>query len=547
MRVCDYIALFLKQNDIDCFFGYQGGAVTPLIDAMTIAGLRYIQCYHEQASGFAAEAYARLTKKCSVTVVTNGPGATNLVSAIAQAHLDSIPCLFITGQVNTFDLKEKDVRQNGFQEIDAVSMARPLTKYAKQITGVSEVGDILREALDAAYSGRKGAVLLDIPMNILMSETDDSAIKETKTASVFSADEQKTAQALSLLRFAKRPLILIGGGVRLADAEDELERFVNKTALPTVKTLMGFDIRTTTEIGFSGNYGGFAANLAVQSADVILALGTRFAKRQVGKDIKQYAPNAQIIHVDIDDMELKHSAFTHLKIHADIKAFLNKAIELAEFKAPKEWLSEIDQLKEKFAPLYTQKEFQPVGIVKEISDLAPADAVITTDVGQNQMWVAQGWTLKKGQRFLTSGGLGCMGYSLPAAVGACFAYPERPVICFSGDGGFQMNMQELQSVSATRLPIKIFIFNNNSLGMIREAQMKYHDSRFVGTKVGYGVPDLEKLAFAYGIAYHLFEKSSLPTILNSNSPALIEIDFPAEVSRAMTRFDFPEIYGGNRS
>ena len=545
MRVYDFIAKYLKERGINRFFGYQGGAVTPLIDAMVLSGLQYVQCYQEQASGFAADAYARLTQNCSVTVVTNGPGATNLVTAIANAHLDSVPSLFITGQVNTTDLKDKDRRQNGFQEIDTISMVRPFTKYAKQITQVSDVKYSLDKAFKEALSARKGAVVLDIPMDILMSEIDCSQIMMSQINSYPLVSEQSVDETIQLLRSSKRPLLLVGGGVRLSGAENELSKFVDKTAIPTVKTLTGLDVYTSSDIGFSGNYGVFSANMALQNADVILALGTRFAKRQVGKNISQYAPHAKIIHVDIDETELAHFSFANLSIHADIRNFLQIVNKKADFKTPEKWLLEIKQIKEKYATIYDKEEFLPVQIVKEIAKYVLSDSIITVDVGQNQMWVAQGWLLKKGQRILSSSGLGCMGYSLPAAIGSCFANPEKTVISFTGDGGLQMNLQELQSVCTHNLPIKIFVFNNHSLGMIRESQMKYHNSRFVGTENGYGVPDLKKLAFAYGINYFQWQKDIICDVLERPGPSIIEIPLPQRVSRAMTRFDFPEIYEEN--
>lgn len=529
MKGCDYISKLLLSEGVTHVFGYQGGAVTPLIDAFARAGLKYVQCRHEQASGFAADAYARLTGKCGVVVVTNGPGATNVITAVANAHLDSVPVLFITGQVNVSDMKTENVRQNGFQEIDTVSMAKPVTKYAARIMEKSVLRNEFSKAFRIACSGRKGAVLIDLPMNLLFEDIPD--IMPSQEPEVGTELDDETAQTVAkMLKRAERPVIVAGGGIRSAGAEKELAAFVRKTKIPVVRTLMGYDIYTQTNAGFSGNYGLPCANNAIYQSDLILALGTRLAKRQVGKCFADYAPAAKIVHVDIDKAELEHVVRPDIAICCDVSVFLKKMNALAVMTNIKRWTVQIEQWKKEKLPS------KPVDIVRKISAFAPAKCVVTTDVGQNQMWVAQGWQLKKGQRFLTSGGLGCMGFSLPAAIGAAAAGSKR-IIAFTGDGGLQMNLQELQTVAEQKTPVKLFVFNNHSLGMIAEGQMKYHNGRFVGTKNGYSVPDLGKTALAFGWKYARYDSCDIKQILESKASVLVEIPLKDKVTRAFTRLD----------
>lgn len=526
MKGYDYISRCLLSRGIKYVFGYQGGAVTPLIDAMTRAGLKYVQCRHEQASGFAADAYARLTGKCAVVVVTNGPGASNAVTAVANAYLDSVPVLFITGQVNTADLKQDGVRQNGFQEIDTVSMVKPITKYAARITDKAAVRQEFEKAFRLAENGRKGAVLLDLPMNILFEEITDAACTGAPQPEKEITDND-AVKILDFLNKAKRPVIVAGGGIRSANAQKELFKFAQKTGLPVVRTLMGYDLYTETDAGFSGNYGMPAANRLVYESDLILAIGTRFGKRQIGKKFSDYAPCAKVIRIDIDETELTHVVQPEFALRCDAKTFLKKmnGLQITQRITRPPVFKDSDKLP------------KPVDIVRKISLLAPEDCIVTTDVGQNQMWTAQGWQLKQKQRFLTSGGLGCMGFALPAAFGATFAGAKKKIFAFTGDGGLQMNLQELKTIADRGYPIKIIVFNNGSLGMIREAQMKYHGGRFIGTKQGYSVPDLEKTAEAFGIKYVRFNSRSLKEALESNAPALIEIPLKGNVTRAFTRFD----------
>lgn len=540
MRVCDFIAKYLKQNGFDNVFGFQGGAITPLIDSLALEGIKYIQGYHEQASGFMADTAARLTNKCQIAMATNGPGATNLITAIANAHLDSAPTLFITGQVNTTDMKKKDERQNGFQEVDTVSMVKPVTKYAKTVKKTDDVLFELQKALYIAQNGRKGAVLLDFPLNVLMSEMSDKPLKEFKTPKK-KETKQNFDKIVKLINSSKRPLILLGNGIRLSDATYDLKEFVKKTNIPVVTTLLGKDIYTDNTVGFSGLYGQVPANLALHNADLVLVLGARLAKRQFGNAQKNYAPKAKFIHIDIDFTELYRVIKSGVKVKCDLKSALQILNQSDVNVCPQQWLEQISVWKEKYKDdILVNGDVDPVRFIQNISRLADENYIITTDVGQNQMWCAQGWEIKNGQRFLSSGGLGCMGFSLPASIGAKLTNPEKSVIAFMGDGGFQMNLQELQTIKLYGLPVKIVIFNNNSLGMIQENQYKYMQSRYVGTKEGYSGPDLVKIAEAYGIQY--FNQENIEDFMKSDKASMLEIRLDQSPTRLMLKYDKADVY-----
>ena len=544
MRVCDFIADYFYQKSLKYYFGFQGGAVTPLIDSMYQKGIRFFQSYHEQAGGFSADAYARISGELSVVMATNGPGATNLVSAVANAYLDSIPVLFITGQVNTTDIRKEGIRQNGFQEVDNVSIMRPITKYATQIQKAEDVLYELEKAIDIATSGRKGAVLVDIPLNILMSEINEGALRQyKKTKTEYKIEKCTFDTVLQMMEKAKRPVVLAGGGVRACNAVDLLEQLSQKTKFPVISTWMGFDVYTSSRYGVSGLYGQTYANLALLNADFVLVLGSRFAKRQIGASFEKYISGATVIQVDIDETELTHNHQPDLAIHGDILDFLKVLLSHDLPTCPSDWTKQLQNWKIKYAnDIYVNGIEDPVLFVKNISLNADKHTIVCTDVGQNQMWVMQGWQLKEGQRVLTSGGLGCMGFSVPAAIGAQLADKKASVIAFCGDGGFQMNVQELQTIATNDLPIKIVVFNNNSLGMIQENQDKYMGGRFCGTKEGYTAPDFKKLANAYGLKYVLYDDKKTANFLNHKGACLVEIKLNAPVTHLMKRYDRNDVY-----
>ncbi|MGN0014145.1 MAG: thiamine pyrophosphate-binding protein [Candidatus Gastranaerophilaceae bacterium] len=540
MKVCDFIAAFLKDKKYDKVFGYQGGAVTPLIDSISKENINFIQCRHEQASGFAADAAARISNKCQIVIATNGPGATNLVSAIANAYLDSVPVLFIVGQVMCQDMKTDSIRQNGFQEVDSSSITKSITKYSKCIKSADEVLYELQKAVFTAETGRKGAVLLEIPLDILISEIDDTKLKTfDKIKCEYNIND--IDEIVSLLKKAEKPIIVAGGGIRLASAEQELENFISKTNIPMVTTLMGKDVFAKTNIGFSGLYGQISANLALYNSDLVMFLGSRLAKRQMGGNLKKYCPFAKTINIDIDNFELNRVKDTDIKINCDLNKFLNELNKYDFQKVSDNWSFQIQQWQDKYKEeIYKNPECEPVKHIEEISNFADKDYIITTDVGQNQMWCAQAWKIKNGQRFLSSGGLGCMGFSLPAAIGAKFSQPSKKVIAFMGDGGFQMNLQELETVADNHLNIKIVIFNNNSLGMIQEGQLKYHSGNYIGTKKGYSCPNIEKVANAFNFKY--FSSDKKEKFMQYDDKCILEIKLSQNPTRVFVKYDRNDVF-----
>ncbi len=560
MKVVDYIAKYIENLEVEQVFGYQGAAINPLIDAIAkTEKIQYVQAYHEQAAGFCADAYSRITGKTGIALVTNGPGTTNLITSIANAHLDSIPCLFFTGQVNTFDINPSflNIRQNGFQEVDIINMVKPVTKYAKTITDATKIKYELEKALHIANEGRKGAVLLDLPFDIQNEEIEEKYLDNFKTNEKTAINDkilEKIDKASKMITQAKRPVIIVGGGIRSANALSEFGEFIKMTNIPSVSTLMGLDIFSKTNVGFSGLYGTTVANLTIYNADLIIVLGSRLAKRHFGFTKEQFNNGGKIIHIDIDKHELNRATKEDLSINTDIKSFLvylNKHLSTLKMENLSEWKKTIQKWQNKFDKNteINNSCVDPVKFVKQISKLLPEDAIITIDVGQNQMWVAQGLKVKKNQRILTSGGLACMGFSLPAAIGAKLAQPEKKVFAFAGDGGFQMNLQELQLISDKNINIKYFVFNNSTLGMIKELQYKLFGSRYNGTGKEYGVPSLKQIAKTYSMDYLKIDKNykieALKQKLESKNPCLIEIELNKENTFVLNKNCEPEIYKEN--
>jgi acetolactate synthase-1/2/3 large subunit len=550
MNVSEFITNFFISRKIMHVFGFQGGAILKLLDSMISSGcIEYIQNYHEQASSFCADAYARISGNVGVAMATSGPGATNLINGIANAQFDSIPCIFITGQDYTYNIdKPEGVRQNGFQDLDIVSMVKPITKYAVTITDPNRIRYELEKAFYLATSGRPGAVLLDIPIDIQFASINENNLNG------FIPEEEsyeidKVHEVISRLKQAGRPVILAGGGVRIAKAVGELKEFADFSGIPVVATLNGIDAYDKT-FSFSGLHGNTFSNLTVYNADLLIVLGARLGLRQVGKYKNNYS-KAKIIHVDIDKNELNRVLLEDLSIYADLKLFLaalNQALKQEVLPDFREWYATV----EKWEKNYSQNTFlnedgiDPVRFIRELSRLFADDAIITADVGQNQMWVAQALKIKKSQRLLNSSGFGSMGYSLPAAIGAKTANPEAQVIAFTGDGGLQMNVQELLLLSRRRLDIKCIVFNNNTLGMMREVQRRYFDSKYYGSREQYFVcVNLELLAQTYGIGYLRVptegDLSKIEQVLNTNGPYLIDLQISSE-SKLLNRYDEAEVF-----
>lgn len=533
MKVSDAVAKYLASQGITTIFGYQGGAITHLIDSFDREKIRYIQTYHEQGASLAADAYSRVSEQgIGVAIATNGPGATNMVTGIANAYCDSVPVLYLTGQVHTFAMKkDARIRQESFQEIDILSIVKSITKYAVTVMDKDQVLPELQKAIQIAKSGRPGPVLVDLPVDVQGDQIDYLELDE-----VIPEDNPNDKYELDLWKMKfEKPLIIAGGGIRTGHAVRELREFVEKTHIPVVTSLMGLDAMDHCNpdyIGFIGSYGNRYANLAVQNADLILVLGSRLDMRQTGKRRDLFAPNAKIVHVDIDEAELGHFVLEEKSIQSDILTFLKKEIQNVPENVPNwnEWKSQINAWKQKYSDTMEldSARMNPNAILKQMGQWMNPETIACSDVGQNQMWLAQSFR-GSDLRILNSGGLGAMGYSLPAAIGAAFAKKDdTTVVAFMGDGGLQMNIQELQVVGAYQLPIITVVWNNHALGLIRDVHEKYYNCRYVGSVDGFSLPDLSSLAVAYRLGYvkvtSMDELSQVEPILKDHRPYLVEIE-----------------------
>ena len=547
MKLSDYVIEFLKSQQVSHIFVFAGGAITHLMDSLYKSdNIHPIVVQHEQAGAFAAEAYARVNGNLGVTMATSGPGATNLTTGIGSAYFDSIPCLYITGQVNTYEYKfDVPVRQIGFQETDIVSIVKPITKYAYMVTTPEEIEYVLQKAVYIAKSGRPGPVLIDIPMDIQRAEIDIDNLQGYPEQFENQADENlKVEKYINLvtekINNSKRPVILAGGGVRLAKAAQELLNLANKTGIPIVTTLMGLDAlphNHSSFCGMIGAYGNRFANFTAANSDLVIVIGSRLTSRQTSNKPETFAREAEIIHVDIDCSELQRIKNSSLSINCDAKTFLailNNKLEEYNQENIREWIAVTKKYKEKYPDFSQDSEgnyLDPNGFMNSLSKFLEPGDVICLDIGQNQIWAAQSLRLKERQRMLISGGMGAMGFALPAVVGAYMASLDNSVIAIVGDGGIQVNIQELQTIVRNKLPIKIIIMNNNSLGMVRHFQEIYFESRYSATVEGYDAPDFKGIAQAYKIDYFNIKSSAdvddiLNQALKSQAAAIIEVELP---------------------
>jgi len=559
MNVAQYVAGFLIEKRVGHVFGYQGGAILKLVDEMVATGrIRFVQNYHEQGSAFCADAYARITGNLGVALATSGPGATNLITGIANAQLDSIPTLFITGQDYVANItNDNGARQNGFQDLNIANVVRSITKYSALVTEARRMRYELEKAWWHATSGRPGAVLLDIPIDVQFAEIDPATLEGFEPPVEGAPAPFDTSAVLALMRGARRPLILVGGGTRIANAAEEVREFVRASGIPVISTLNGVDV-VEGNYGFAGLYGNTAANLAAQNADLMLVLGARLGQRQVGKMPEKYT-SARIVHVDIDIKELKRIYPDELAIQGDLRSFLRTLnADLARSAAVRPlpdwraWHERIGAWAVRYkSNVHVNTEgLDPVRVVEEILPLVGPDTIFTNDVGQNQMWTAQAFRVRTGQRFLNSVGLGAMGYSLPAAIGAQFANPDANVVAFMGDGGLQINIQELMLIGHLRLGIKCVVFNNKTLGMIREVQIRYYKANYHGANPGeFSCVDLEKLAGTYGMGYRRIDRledvAAAASAFASTEPCIIEVTVDLD-SKVTNRYDEAECFEKER-
>jgi len=496
----------LKKEGVKYIFGYPGGVVLNIFDHLyENKDLSLILTRHEQGAVHAADGFARASGKTGVALVTSGPGATNTVTGIATASMDSIPIVVFSGQVPTML-----IGNDAFQEADIVGITRPCTKYNFLVKDVNDLSRTVKEAFYIASTGRPGPVLIDLPKDVTTCKADFTwpELDMRSYKPTYEGNKWMITQAANLMAKSKKPIIIAGGGVIISGAAKELKELAEHTDIPVTMTLMGlggFPGSHKLSLGMLGMHGTYYANKAVQDSDLIIAVGMRFDDRVTGK-VDAFAPNAKIVHIDIDPTSIKKNIRVDVPIVGDVKrvlAVMNKVLkeEVKEQwdEVRKAWLKQIDMWRAERPMSYTHSDeiIKPQFVVEKIYELTKGDAIITTEVGQNQMWTAQFYKFDKPRTLLTSGGLGTMGYGFPAAIGAQFAHPEKLVIDIAGDGSIQMNIQELATAVINKLPVKVAILNNRFLGMVRQWQELFFDERYSHTKLDV-VPDFVKLAEAYG-------------------------------------------------
>ena len=543
MTVAEYILKFLISKNVNNVFLITGGAISFVVDAFSRnKKIKYTCVAHEQAAAMMADAYSRVGKGFGATMVTSGPGAQNLITGIACSWFDSVPVIHISGQVNSFELSSankttKKVRQVGFQETDIVSIVKPITKFAYQLKKPNEIKYVLEKAFYLSNHGRPGPVLIDIPMDFQRIKIDPSKIIS------FTAPKKKPNNRLvnsiykikSLLNKSKRPVLILGGGIRMSKSIKELEKFLNNIDLPIVTTWSGLDTidyKNKNYVGSVGVYGSRAANFAVQNSDLVLNLGSRLDTRITGGKPETFARSAKVVSVDIDRHELnkKRGLNIYLKINEDLNKFLttfNSKLKKFKFSATNDWKNICQQWKFKYANVknsyYSQKNYvNPYCFIDKLSDRLNKKDIVLTDDGGHLTWTIQAFKVKKGQRVFSAFGNSPMGYALPAALGASFANKKKRIICIDGDGSVQINIQELQTMVANNLPVKLFIINNDGYGIIKQFQELYLNKRYEASISSKGVtnPNFKKISNAYGINYNEIKNNKqidkvLDKILNS--------------------------------
>jgi acetolactate synthase-1/2/3 large subunit len=511
------------MEGVDTIFCYPGGATLYITDALYYSDIKQIVVRHEQAAVHAADGYSRASGKVGVSLVTSGPGATNTVTGIATAYMDSIPLVIFSCQVNTML-----IGNDAFQEADIVGITRPCTKHSYLVKDVKDLARIIKEAFYIARSGRPGPVLIDIPKDVSAAACDFKYPEKVFIRSyqpTYIGHPGQIKRALKTIASSKRPVLYTGGGIISSGASNELLKFAEKFSLPVTNTLMGlggFPGNHALFMGMLGMHGTYAANMAITESDLIIAIGARFDDRATGK-VDEFASHAKIIHVDIDPTSISKNIKVDIPIVGDSRLVLKKMLEIAEedkedFKNyhtnVAEWIDKIEKWKKNYPLTYIRDgNLKPQYVIERIFELTKGDAIIATEVGQNQMWAAQFFKFLKPRTILTSGGLGTMGYGFPAGVGAQAAFPESLVIDIAGDGSIQMNIQELATAVQFNLPVKIVILNNRFLGMVRQWQELFYEKRYTWTHMDYA-PDFVKIAEAYGAAgYRITKEEEVDDIL----------------------------------
>ena len=526
----DLVLETLRDLGIDTIFGYPGGAVLPLYDAIyNFKGIRHILGRHEQGCLHEAEGYAKSTGKLGVAVVTSGPGATNAITGIADAMSDSVPLLVFTGQV-----ARAGIGKDAFQEADIVGITMPITKYNYQVRETADIPRIITEAVHIATTGRPGPVVIDLPKDVSALETDFIYSPEVHLPSyqpTIEPNDMQIKKILKQLSKAKKPVLLVGGGISYAEASKELNEFAERYQIPVVTSLLGQGTIATSHplfLGMGGMHGSFAANIAMTEADFMISIGCRFDDRLTGNP-KTFAKNAKVAHIDIDPAEIGKIIGADIPVVGDAKKALQMLLaEPTVHNNTEKWIDKVTKDKNRVRS-YDKKErvVQPQAVIERIGELTNGDAIVVTDVGQHQMWTAQYYPYQNERQLVTSGGLGTMGFGVPAAIGAKIANPEKEVVLFVGDGGFQMTNQELAILNIYKVPIKVVMLNNHSLGMVRQWQESFYEGR-TSESVFDTLPDFQLMAQAYGIKNYKFDnpetiEKDLEVILE-DVPMFIEVD-----------------------
>lgn len=551
MKGCDIIVDALRKEKVEVLFGYPGGSVMDIFDSLYESSIRFILTRHEQAAAHAADGYARASGKVGVCIATSGPGATNLVTGIATAAMDSVPLVALTGQVST-----PMIGNDAFQEADIVGITRPITKHNYLVKDVDDLPRILKEAFIIAATGRPGPVLVDLPKDVVRADSSvpyPASIELRGYKPTYEGHPQQIKRAAAEIAKAKRPVIYVGGGAIISNADKEVTALAVKAGIPVTSTLMGLGAFPETHelsLGMLGMHGTVYANYAVAEADLIVAIGARFDDRVTGK-LSAFASRARIVHIDIDPTSVHKNVKVDVPIVGDVKQVLRELVKIVKRCDDAEWLARIEEWKKKHPLSYRRKDgLKPQFVIEKLRELTGGDAIIATDVGQHQMWAGQYCKVVRPRTFLSSGGLGTMGYGFPAGLGAQAAFPKRLVAVISGDGGFQMNIQELATAVENDLPVKVLILNNRYLGMVRQWQELFYRKRYSSTCLARNihcpavcdgtagkcppyVPDFVKVAEAYGCTGMRVkaEKEVIPALRDAfatRGPVVVEFEVARE-------------------
>jgi acetolactate synthase-1/2/3 large subunit len=529
----------LKREGVEVVFGYPGGAVLTLYDALYKADFPHVLTRHEQGAVHAADGYARATGKVGVCFATSGPGGTNLITGIATAYMDSIPMVAITGQVGV-SLIGKD----SFQEADIRGITTPITKHNYLVKKVEELPRVLKEAFYIARTGRPGPVVIDISKDVFNATLDfeyPETVRLRGYCPCFDGDPESVDMVVGELKKAKKPLVFVGGGVNLSDTSEQLRNFIDMTGFPVIASLMGLGCVASDvpgHLGMVGMHGTYAANMATTECDLLLGIGVRFDDRVTGS-VKDFAPKAKVVHFDIDPAEVNKNIRADIRVIGDLRWSLPLLCEKMATASPEEWqsrlvpwLNQVQAWKQEKPLSYTQSDdiIMPQAVIEKVSELTGGEAVIVTDVGQHQMWTAQFYNFTRQRSLLTSGGLGTMGYGLPAAIGAQVGLPDKPVVLFTGDGSIMMNCQELATAANNGFPVKVIVLNNQVLGMVHQWQRMFYGQRYSQSLLQ-GHPDFVKLAEAMGMTGMRVSSSReleavLKAALQAEGPVLVDVALP---------------------